>query len=67
VLAGLAFFGIIHSAIPDGSMYFPWSLSGLTQQVPYQFATAYLVLAAFFFLMSWTKESKEPISNKAHG
>jgi adenine/guanine/hypoxanthine permease len=67
VLAGLAFFGIIHSAIPDGSMYLPWSLSGLTQQVPYQFATAYLVLAAFFFLMSWTKESKEPISNIAHG
>jgi hypothetical protein len=48
-------------------MYFPWSLSGLTQQVPYQFATAYLVLAAFFFLMSWTKGSKEPISNIAHG
>ena len=60
VLAIFAFFGIIHSAMPNGDMYFPWNLTGLAKQIPYQFALAYLVLAAFFILMSFTKESKEP-------
>ena len=66
VLALLAFFGIIHSAMPDGVMYLPWTLDGLAKQVPYQFTVAYLVLAAFFFVMSWTKESREPISGMGH-
>ncbi len=66
ILAGFAFFGIIHSAIPDGSMYFPWRLSGIAQQVPYQFALAYLVLAALFVVLSWTKESKEPFTGMSH-
>ena len=61
-LAVLAFFGIIHSAMPDGVMYLPWTLDGLAKQIPYQFTVAYLTLAVFFFAMSWTKESREPIS-----
>ena len=65
-LAVLAFFGIIHSAMPDGTMYLPWNLVGLSKQVPYQFAIAYLVLAVSFFVMSWTKESKEPITGMGH-
>ncbi len=60
--AVLAFFGVIHSALPDGMMYLPWNLTGLARQVPYQFASAYMVLAALFFLLSFTKESKESIS-----
>jgi AGZA family xanthine/uracil permease-like MFS transporter len=59
--AVLAFFGVIHSALPDGMMYLPWNLTGLARQVPYQFASAYMVLAALFFLLSFTKESKEPV------
>jgi len=66
VLAVLTFFGIIHSAMPDGIMYLPWTLDGLARQVPYQFTMAYLVLAAFFFIMSWTKESREPINGIGH-
>ena len=66
VLAVLAFFGIIHSAIPDGVMYLPWTLDGLARQVPYQFTAAYLALAVFFFAMSWTKESREPIIGMEH-
>ena len=66
VLAALAFFGIIHSAMPDGMMYLPWTLDGLAKQIPYQFATAYLALAAFFFALSWTKESREPITGMEH-
>lgn len=66
VLAVFSFFGIIHSAMPDGSMYVPWTLEGLAKQVPYQFTVAYLALAAFFFVMSWTKESREKISDSVH-
>jgi adenine/guanine/hypoxanthine permease len=66
ILAAFSFFGIIHSAMSDGSMYFPWRLSGLAQQVPYQFALAYFVLAVLFAALSWTKESKEPITGMGH-
>jgi AGZA family xanthine/uracil permease-like MFS transporter len=62
LLAVCSFFGVIHSALPDGSMYFPWTLEGIAKQVPYQFAVAYGALALFFFLMSWTKESRLPAS-----
>ena len=61
VLAIFSFFGIIHSSSPDGSMYFPWTLVGLAQKVPYQFALAYLVLAVMLFFLSWSKESREPL------
>lgn len=66
ILAFFSYFGIIHSAMPDGSMYLPWKLSGLVQQVPYQFALAYLSLAAIFFALSYTRESKEPMSGLMH-
>jgi AGZA family xanthine/uracil permease-like MFS transporter len=65
-LAVLSFFGIIHSAMPDGAMYFPWTLNGLTQQIPYQFALAYLVLGGLFVALSWTRESREPYSAEGH-
>ncbi len=60
VCAGLTFFGIIHSATPDGNMYLPWNLEkAVFRQIPYQFTAAYLVLAGMFFLLSFTKESAE--------
>jgi AGZA family xanthine/uracil permease-like MFS transporter len=53
ILAVLTFFGVIHSALPEGNMYLPWSLaSPLQQAIPYQFTTAYLALAALIFLLS---------------
>ena len=55
------FFGVIHSASPDGNMYLPWTLAdGLQRAIPYQFALAYAVLAAIVLLLSLSKESKEP-------
>ncbi len=66
ILAFFSYFGVIHSAMPDGSMYLPWKLSGIAQQVPYQFSLAYLALAAIFFGLSYTRESKEPITGMAH-
>jgi AGZA family xanthine/uracil permease-like MFS transporter len=61
VLAALAFFGIVHSSSPDGLMYLPWTLSGLARQVPYQFAMAYLALAALILALSRTAASREPV------
>lgn len=66
ILAVFAFFGIIHSASPDGEMYLPWGLTGLVQQIPYQFALAYAVLAALFLLLSRTKESRELVQADGH-
>lgn len=59
VLAAFTFFGVIHSAMPDGNMYFPWELTNPARLVPYQFATAYLVLAAMIFVLSFTRGSRE--------
>jgi AGZA family xanthine/uracil permease-like MFS transporter len=60
ILALLAFFGVIHSSSPDGAMYLPWRLVGMAQQVPYQFALAYAVLALMLVGLSFTKESRLP-------
>lgn len=57
--AALTFFGIIHSAIPDGNMYLPWTLSYPANQVPFQFTLGYVVLAALLLALSFSKESKE--------
>lgn len=61
IMAVFTFFGIIHSAIPDGDSYFPWNLQGVFRQIPYQFTAAYLVLAAMFFVLSYTKQSTEMV------
>jgi AGZA family xanthine/uracil permease-like MFS transporter len=45
ILAGLSFFGIIHSALGDGSMYLPWKLPDAVRQVPYFYSLGYFVLA----------------------
>ena len=55
ILGTLAFFGIIHSASPDGNMYLPWHLTGMARQIPYQFATAYLLLGGLFLMFSFRK------------
>jgi len=47
-------------------MYLPWTLDGLAKQVPYQFTMAYLVLAVFFVALSYTKESREPLTGIGH-
>jgi len=58
IMAVFTFFGIIHSAIPDGDSYFPWNLQGIFRQVPYQFTAAYLVLALMFFVLSYVKTNR---------
>jgi len=60
IMAALTFFGVIHSASPDGLMYLPWTLPPAAQRIPYQFALAYAVLAGVLLLLAFTKESREP-------
>lgn len=62
ILAACTFFGVVHSALPEGNMYLPWTLaSPLLRAIPYQFATAYLALAAVIFLLSFhTAETATP-------
>jgi len=66
ILAGLSFFGIIHSAMPNGNMYLPWNLPYYLKVIPYQFSLAYLTLAILFLILSFTKEAKEPYREGIH-
>lgn len=59
----LTFFGIIHSAIPDGNMYLPWSLPYPANQIPFQFTAGYLALAILLAGLSFSKESKETFAS----
>jgi len=59
-LAGLSFFGFVHSAKPEGGIYLPWNLAEPFSNIPFQFAIAYVVLALILYALSYTKESKEP-------
>jgi adenine/guanine/hypoxanthine permease len=60
VLTVFSFFGIIHSAAPNGNMYLPWHLGGLERSLAFQFTTAYLVLALIVLALSFTRGAKEP-------
>ena len=60
ILAGLSFFGIIHSARGDGSMYLPWTLAEPGRQVPYQFTLAYAGVAIVFLILSLLPQDVEP-------
>ncbi|MDD5657259.1 MAG: hypothetical protein PHF00_08405 [Elusimicrobia bacterium] len=68
ILAAFSFVGVVHSAMPEGNMYLPWNLAEPFRRIPYQFATAYAVLALLLLGLSLSKESREPIPEKiAHG
>ena len=66
ILAAFTFVGIIHSAIPDGNMYWPWNLPSPAIQIPYQFTAGYVVLALMMFGLSFKKASKEAPSGHGH-
>jgi len=60
--AGLTFFGVIHSALPEGNMYLPWSLPDAARRIPYQFTAGYLLFALILAALSFGKASSEPAS-----
>lgn len=64
VLSVFAFFGVVHSVLPEGNMYLPWLLdTELQRSVSYQFASAYLALALLFLALSFTGGSREGIAD----
>jgi AGZA family xanthine/uracil permease-like MFS transporter len=63
VLAGFTFFGVIHSAMPDGNLYLPWQLPSPARLVPFQFALAYFALAAMVWASSFIRTPTEPKEN----
>jgi AGZA family xanthine/uracil permease-like MFS transporter len=61
ILAVFTFFGIVHSALPEGNMYLPWRLPHpLQRAVAHEVALGYLVIAALFVALSRSRESREP-------
>jgi adenine/guanine/hypoxanthine permease len=66
LLMVLTFFGVIHSASPDGAMYLPWELAGLARAIPYQLASAYGALALLLLLLARTRESRMPPEGAGH-
>jgi adenine/guanine/hypoxanthine permease len=55
----LTLFGVIHSAVPTGSLYLPWELDALSRSIAFQFAGAYLVLAVVLALLSLRQPKAE--------
>ncbi len=54
ILAGLSFFGFIHSVLPHGDVYLPWGLE--SPEVPYRLALVY----GFLALLVWLLPKVEP-------
>ena len=54
ILAGLSFFGFIHSVLPHGDVYLPWTLQD--PEVPYRLALVY----GFLALLVWLLPKVEP-------
>jgi AGZA family xanthine/uracil permease-like MFS transporter len=52
----LALFGFIHSIMPAGGVYFPWSTGSA---LPYQWAAAYLLFAVTILALSKTRAFRE--------
>jgi adenine/guanine/hypoxanthine permease len=52
----LTLFGVIHSVIPTGSLYLPWTLDPALRSIAFQFAAAYGVLALVLVALSLRQE-----------
>ena len=60
ILAVFTWFGVVHSASPDGNVYLPWTLpEPLQRAIPNQFGLGYLVLAVLMLALARTKEGRE--------
>ena len=49
--AALSLFGLIHSVLPSGGVYLPWSGALLGSHLPYHWAAGYAVLAVLILLL----------------
>lgn len=58
--AALTVFGVIHSVDPNGAMYLPWELEASARSLVWQFAGAYVVLAAILLLLAAMRPRASP-------
>jgi len=56
----LTVFGVIHSVEPSGGIYLPWLLESSERFLVWQFAGAYLVLAAIVFALGLVRPAPSP-------
>jgi AGZA family xanthine/uracil permease-like MFS transporter len=56
VCAALAFFGFIHSVLPTGGIYLPWTIPS---ELPYHWAVAYLALATMILALRTGMRNEE--------
>jgi adenine/guanine/hypoxanthine permease len=56
----LTLFGIIHSVTPAGNLYLPWMLEPAMRSIAFQFAGAYLALAAVLLVFSFWRGQSGP-------
>jgi adenine/guanine/hypoxanthine permease len=56
ICAGLSAFGFIHSVMPSGGIYLPWTVPS---KVPYHWFAAYAGLALMLFALSRTRSFRE--------
>jgi AGZA family xanthine/uracil permease-like MFS transporter len=54
--AALSFFGLIHSVLPTGGIYLPWSPALLGSRMPYHWAAAYAVVAAMVLALGRSRQ-----------
>lgn len=54
--AVLSFFGVIHSVLPTGGIYLPWTLDSV---LPYHWAVAYVALAGMILALGRTAAFRE--------
>jgi AGZA family xanthine/uracil permease-like MFS transporter len=59
VAAALALFGFIHSVLPTGGIYLPWTTGSV---VPWHWTAAYLALAGLVAAMGGVSSSSTPRS-----
>jgi adenine/guanine/hypoxanthine permease len=52
--AGLSLFGVIHSILPTGGIYVPWSPGLLGSTAPYHWAAGYALVAAMILALAAT-------------
>jgi adenine/guanine/hypoxanthine permease len=51
-------FGVMHSAHPQGGLYWPWMLEGQARGMMLDFLAAYLVLAVLLAMLAFTGRTR---------
>ena len=66
VAAAFTLFGVMHSAHPQGGLYWPWTLEGRAFEIMANFTAAYLVLAILFVLLSLLAGGSRSAAETSH-